>query len=168
MAVKKKTVGRSLDLAGNAGRNHDQVLGVGTGRRMAQPEADRRPLRLRAMPPGRLRRKRQNPYPTGRHNDRVAAADVCAPIPQARELLGSWISRAWWVCGIGPLWAPSPTPALALVLSPGCGSKTSKRRVLNASWGYSSIGQKLHVKGGAKLGHWGRVKVDHLGERTRF
>ena len=31
---------------------------------MAQPEADRRPLRLRAMPPGRLRRKRQNPYPT--------------------------------------------------------------------------------------------------------
>ena len=48
-----------------------QVLGVGTGRRMAQPEADRRPLRLRAMPPGRLRRKRQNPYPTGRHNDRA-------------------------------------------------------------------------------------------------
>ena len=24
------------------------------------------------------------------------------------------------------------------------------------------------VKGGAKLGHWGGVKVDHLGERTRF
>ena len=45
------------------GRNHDQVLGVGTGRRMAQPEASRRPLRLRAMPPGRLRRKRQNPLP---------------------------------------------------------------------------------------------------------
>ena len=53
------------------GRNHDQVLGVCTGRRMAQPEADRWPLRLRAMPPGRLWRKRQNPYPTGRHNDRA-------------------------------------------------------------------------------------------------
>ncbi len=25
-----------------------------------------------------------------------------------------------------------------------------------------------HVKGGAKLGHWGGVKVDHLGDRTRF
>ena len=53
------------------GRNHDQVLGVGTGRRMAQPEADRRPLRLRAMPPGRLRRKRRNPHHAGRHNDRA-------------------------------------------------------------------------------------------------
>ena len=24
------------------------------------------------------------------------------------------------------------------------------------------------AKGGAKLGHWGGVRVDHLGERTRF
>ena len=57
MAVKKKTARRSLDLADKAEGTMTKVLGVCTGRRMAQPETDRRPLRLRAMPPGRLRRK---------------------------------------------------------------------------------------------------------------
>ena len=33
------------------GGSHDQLLGVCTGRRMEQPEADRWPLYLRAMPP---------------------------------------------------------------------------------------------------------------------
>ena len=65
------------------GRNHDQVLGVCTGRRMAQPEADRRPLRLRAMPPGRLRRKRQNPHHAGRHNNRAG------PCGRVRRLRGA-------------------------------------------------------------------------------
>ena len=63
--------------------NHDQVLGVCTGRRMAQPEADRWPLRLRAMPPGRLRRKRRNLHPAGRHNNRVS------PCGRVRRLRGA-------------------------------------------------------------------------------
>ena len=65
------------------GRNHDQVLGVCTGRRMAQPETDRRPLRLRAMPPGRLRRKRRNPHHAGRHNNRAG------PCGRVRRLRGA-------------------------------------------------------------------------------
>ena len=59
----------------------DQVLGVRTGRRMAQPEADRRPLRLRAMPPGRLRWKRQDPRHAGCRNDRV---DPCGRVRRLR------------------------------------------------------------------------------------
>ena len=66
------------------GRNHDQVLGVCTGRRMAQPEADRWPLRLRAMPPGRLRRKRRNPHPAGRHNNRVGP---CGRVRRLRDVV---------------------------------------------------------------------------------
>ena len=65
------------------GRNHDQVLGVCTGRRMAQPEADRRPLRLRAMPPGRLWRKRRNPHHAGCHNNRAG------PCGRLRRLRGA-------------------------------------------------------------------------------
>ena len=65
------------------GWNYDQVLGVCTGRRMAQPEADRRPLRLRAMPPGRLRWKRRNPHHAGRHNNRAG------PCGRVRRLRGA-------------------------------------------------------------------------------
>ena len=65
------------------GRSHDQVLGVCTGRRMTQPEADRRPQRLRAMPPGRLWRKRQNPHPAGGHNNRSG------PCGRVRRLRGA-------------------------------------------------------------------------------
>ena len=77
MAVKR----RRFNAAGSGwkcGRNHDQVLGVSTGRRMAQPEAGRRSLRLRAMPPGRLRRKRQNPHPAAVTTIELTPADVCA------------------------------------------------------------------------------------------
>ena len=63
------------------GRNHDQVLGVCTGRRMAQPEADRWPLRLRAMPSGRLWRKRRNPHHAGCHNNR---AGTCGRLRRLR------------------------------------------------------------------------------------
>ena len=41
------------------------------------------PLRLRAMPPGRLRRKRRNPHPAGRHNNRVS------PCGRVRRLRGA-------------------------------------------------------------------------------
>ena len=64
------------------GRNHDQVLSVCTGRRMAQPQADRRLLRLRAMPPGRLRRKWQNPHHADRHND---GAGPCGCVHRLRD-----------------------------------------------------------------------------------
>ena len=53
---------------------------------MAQPETDRRPLRLRAMPPGRLRRKRQNPHHAGRHNNRTG--------PAAYRMMGGALLRA--------------------------------------------------------------------------
>ena len=69
------------------GRNHNQVLGVCTGRRMAQPEADRWPLRLRAMPPRRLRRKRQNPHHAGCHNNRVG------PCGRVRQLRGAVVGE---------------------------------------------------------------------------
>ena len=74
---------RSALKTGKRGRNHDQVLGVCTGRRMAQPGTDRRPLRLRAVPPGRLRRKRRNPHPAGRHNNRAG------PCGRLRRLRGA-------------------------------------------------------------------------------
>ena len=83
MAVKKKTVQRSLDLAGNAEATMTRYWTFARGRRMAQPETDRRPLRLRAMPPGRLRRKRQNPHPAGRHNNRAG------PCGRVRRLRGA-------------------------------------------------------------------------------
>ena len=75
-------------------------MGVGTGRRMAQPEADRRPLRLRAMPPGRLRRKRRNPHHAGCHNNRAG------PCGRVRRLRGAVVGgtfggsidgcATWW------------------------------------------------------------------------
>ena len=44
-----------------------------------QPEADRWPLRLRAMPPGCLRRKRRNPHPFQTVTIiELAPTDVCA------------------------------------------------------------------------------------------
>ena len=82
MTVKKKTVRRSLDMAGNAEGTMTKYLAFARGGRMAQPEADRRPLRLRAMPPGRLRRKRQNPHHAGRHNNR---AGPCGRVRRLRS-----------------------------------------------------------------------------------
>ena len=43
---------------------------------MAQAEANRWPLRLREMPPGRLRQKRRNPHPVT--TIELVPADVCA------------------------------------------------------------------------------------------
>ena len=60
------------------GWNYDQVLGVCTGRRMAQPEADRRPLHLRAMPPGRLRGNDATLTMQAVTTIELAPADVCA------------------------------------------------------------------------------------------
>ena len=61
------------------GRNHNQVLGVCTGRRMAQPEADRWPLRLRAMPPRPPAAKTTEPSPCRLSQQSSWPLRTCAP-----------------------------------------------------------------------------------------
>ena len=55
----------------NAGETITRYWAFARGGAWRNPKADRWPLRLRAMPPGRLRRKRQNPHYAGRHNNRA-------------------------------------------------------------------------------------------------
>ena len=87
---KRRRLDAALDLANKAEGTHDEVLGVCTGRRMAQPETDRLPLRLRAMPPGRLRRKRRHPHHAGCHDNRAG------PYGRVRRLRGAVVGGTGW------------------------------------------------------------------------
>ena len=78
---QKKTVRRSLDMAGNAEGTMTKYLAFARGGAWRSPKPTR-PLRLRAMPPGRLRRKRQNPHHAGRHNNR---AGPCGRVRRLRS-----------------------------------------------------------------------------------
>ena len=111
MAVKKRTVRRSLDLAGKAEGTMTKYWAFARGGAWRNPKTDRRPLRLRAMPPGRLRRKRRNPHHAGRHNNRAG------PCGRVRRLRGAVVG------GTG---GPSPRVRAENVNSASPGSARSR------------------------------------------
>ena len=98
---------------------------------MAQPEADRRPLRLRAMPPGRLWRKRRNPHHAGCHNNRAGRGRSAAA---ARSCFRAWAeshsgARRCRNCSGSSGSRPCPTGS-----GPRSATGRPKRRIIPERW----------------------------------
>ena len=71
MAVKKKTVQRSLDLTGNAEGTMTKYWAFARGGAWRNPKPTGGPYVCEQCRLDACGGKRQNPYPTGRHNDRA-------------------------------------------------------------------------------------------------